>query len=105
MSIGARRHRITLMGEAMRAGAGGRLTRERPVIADVWAEASLSGSMAGGENGPALSEKASFTLAYHRHYLNARFVEWDGRVFRVEAYRLTGTAVRHISFDASRLQT
>jgi hypothetical protein len=104
MSLGARRHRITLMGESMQRGAGGRLTRERPIMADVWAEASLSGIVSGGENGTALTEKASITTAYHAGYLAARFAEWDGSLFRIDAYRLIGTTSRQIIFEASRLK-
>jgi len=104
MSLGARRHRITLMAERMHKGAGGRLVRERTIIADVWAEASLSGSVGGGENGTALTEKANITTAYHGAYLAARFAEWDGSLFRIDAYRLTGTTTRQIQFDASLLK-
>ena len=104
MSMGARRHRITLMKEVMLKGAGGRLTRARPIIADVWAEASLSGTATQGDGGASLREKASFTAAYHRDYLEARYAEWDGNLFRIEAYRLSGTTTRLVSFDASRLE-
>lgn len=104
MSIGARRHRVTLMAEQMIKGAGGRLTRNRPIIADIWAEVSESATTSGSDSGVTLVEKASITAPYSSAYRNARFLEWDGRLFRVESYRLSGTITRLISFDASRLQ-
>ena len=104
MSMGARRHRITLMREDLTEGAGGRLQRSRPIIADVWAEASLSAGVTPGQTGGRVrEEKASFTMGYHHAYLKARFIAWDGKTFHVTAYSLTGTSNRLISFDAARL--
>lgn len=105
MSIGARRHRITLMSERMMRGAGGRLVRERPIIADVWAQASLSGAVGVTDSGTALSEKVSVAVPYHAAYVQARFLAWEGNTFRIESYRFEGTTTRRISFDASRVRS
>ncbi|WP_262689787.1 head-tail adaptor protein [Kordiimonas aestuarii] len=101
--IGARRHRVTLMGEELSQGAGGRLQKNRLIIADVWAEVSQSGRFAAGTTeAPEHTGKADFTVPYQAAYLAARHAEWEGRLYRLEGYSLTGTTVRLISFDGVR---
>ncbi|WP_417451282.1 hypothetical protein [Kordiimonas sp.] len=101
--IGARRHRITLMADKSIQGAGGRLQKSRPIIADVWAEAKQSARFAaGGAEALEHTEKASFTVPYLAAYLEARFAEWEGRLYRLESYSLTGTTLRLVNFDGVR---
>ncbi len=99
-SLGARRHRITLMGEASTLGAGGRINRTTPVIADVWAEVEAeTQSVSERAEARALGGKASFRTSYRSPLQAARFAEWQGVRFRLESFRLEGVDRRTMVFD------
>ncbi len=102
--LGARRHRITLMGEDRTQGAGGRVIQTSPIIADVWAEADEEVSIRERAGGQALTHAASFTFAYSRPYLAARFVEWQGRRYRVASLKAAGVKDRQIEISAQEVQ-
>lgn len=99
-SLGARRHRVTLMTEQSTAGAGARLIRSTPVIADVWAEVeTVALSVAERAAAKALRRKATFRTAYRSIYKTARFADWQGTRYRLENFRLEGVCRRVIVFD------
>lgn len=98
--LGARRHRITLMGEDRTQGAGGRVIQTSPIIADTWAEADEDVSVRERAGGQALVHAARFTLAYARPYLAARFIEWQGRRYRVSSLKASGVKDRQIEISA-----
>ncbi|WP_417459232.1 hypothetical protein [Kordiimonas sp.] len=99
-SLGARRHRITLMGEASTLGAGGRINRTTPIIADVWAEVEAETlNVTERAEARALGGKATFRTAYKGAFQAARFAEWQGVRYRLEGFRLEGVDRRTMVFD------
>ncbi|WP_417462853.1 hypothetical protein [Kordiimonas sp.] len=104
-SFGARRHRVTLMAEQSSAGAGARLIRSTPIIADVWAEVeTVALGVAERADAQAISGKATFRTAYKSSYKAARLAEWRGVRYRLENFRLEGVDRRTIAFDGVSIQ-
>ena len=99
--LGARRHRITLLSVAEVIGAGGRMQRTNPVIADVWAEISLSADISQQADRSARKETATFTTAYREPYCNAAQIEWRGKRYGISAVSLVGVDARQIIFTAA----
>jgi hypothetical protein len=91
------------MGEDRTQGAGGRVIQTSPIIADVWAEADEEVSVGERAGGQALSHRARFTLAYSKPYLAARFVEWQGRRYRVSSLKAVGVKDRQIDIAAQEI--
>lgn len=99
-AIGARRHRITLLGETRQTGAGGRSVTSSSIIADVWAEAQEDAALDQHAGGQAMRRSARFILHFDKSYLDCRQVSWSGRRYRVTSVKATGMTTRQIEVAA-----
>ena len=94
------RHRITLMGEAMIPGAGGRMQMSTPIIADTWAHAENESSHHTASGGQHLLNSARFKIHFSASYMATRFVDWQNRRYRVDTLKPITTNTRMIEITA-----
>lgn len=99
-----RRHRITLMSEAVSIGAGGRSVVTTPLIGDVWAAVSAHGShlvMQGGRQTGLM--QVSFTVAYAPEYLFAKSIRFKNLLYQVKSWRRMHHLLDEITFETSQI--
>lgn len=100
-ALAMRRHRITLMQQKESIGAGGRMVKTTPILADVWAAVSEG---AGGASERAdkqiFPSTARFTVRYNTAYQQARFISWRGARYKVQGMeRALNTNNATLTFD------
>lgn len=103
--IGARRHRITLLGETRQTGAGGRSITSNSIIADVWAEAEEDAALHQHAGGQTVRHSARFVLHFDRAYMDCRQIRWSGRRYRVTSLKAVGVTVCQIEISAVEIHT
>lgn len=103
--LGQMHRRITLMREETVQGAGGRMLRTTPIIADVWAavEETPGGAIERGDK-QIFTNSARFTVRFARKYLMARVVEWRGARYRITGTGTTREGTPSISFSAQLME-
>ena len=101
----AMRHRITLMREEMVQGAGGRMVKTNPVLADVWAQVEESaGSAEERGDKQVFGGSASFTVRFQVGYQLARVIEWRGARYRISGTAASRGNVQTLTFTAKLME-
>lgn len=100
--LAERKHRVTLMGQQMLQGAGGRMSETTPLIAEVWATLDReSAQLSSRQSRQRLNDRLHFTIPYSPTYMATKIIRFEGRLYLIASLSRNHTLQPTITIEAS----